>query len=83
MVISSTRLFVVFVWFIPFCCLWNVITSYSIHYTKLYEFAYLIAIVLDQFLPTAVTLGAVMLAFGVSAAVGIIFGVYPARKAIV
>ncbi len=44
-------------------------------------FAYLIAIVLDQFLPTAVTLGAVMLAFGVSAAVGIIFGVYPARKA--
>lgn len=43
--------------------------------------AYGMAQILNNFLPTAVTAGAVMLAFGVSATVGIIFGVYPARKA--
>lgn len=39
------------------------------------------ALIITQFIPTQVTLSAVMLAFGVSATVGIIFGVYPARKA--
>ncbi|OGV97232.1 hypothetical protein A2W24_04370 [Microgenomates group bacterium RBG_16_45_19] len=34
-----------------------------------------------RFIPAEVTWSAVVLAFGVSAAVGIIFGVYPARKA--
>ena len=36
---------------------------------------------LSQFFPTAVTRWAVALAFGVSAAVGIIFGVWPAHRA--
>ncbi len=39
------------------------------------------AAVLQQWVPTQVTLWAVMLAFGFSAAVGIFFGVYPAYKA--
>jgi putative ABC transport system permease protein len=40
-----------------------------------------LARVISQFIPASVTLDAVMLAFGVSAAVGIVFGVYPAKKA--
>lgn len=36
---------------------------------------------ISQFIPAAVTIQAVMLAFGVSAGVGIVFGVYPARQA--
>lgn len=36
---------------------------------------------IKQFVPAEITWEAVLLAFGVSAAVGIIFGVYPARKA--
>jgi len=36
---------------------------------------------LNQFFPTVVTLWSVALAFGVSAAVGIIFGVWPAHRA--
>ena len=43
--------------------------------------AYLGAIGISQFIPAAVTFDAVLLAFGVSATVGIVFGVYPARKA--
>lgn len=43
--------------------------------------AFGIALVIDQFIPASVTFGAVALAFGVSATVGVIFGVYPARKA--
>jgi putative ABC transport system permease protein len=43
--------------------------------------AFGMATVLDQFIPASVTPGAVALAFGVSATVGIVFGVYPARKA--
>lgn len=43
--------------------------------------AYLLTLVINQFIPATVTLGAVMIAFGVSAAVGIIFGVIPARRA--
>lgn len=39
------------------------------------------AAVLEQWVPTEVTLWAVALAFGFSAAVGIFFGVYPAYKA--
>lgn len=39
------------------------------------------SLALNQFFPTAVTLWAVALAFGVSAAVGIIFGVAPAIRA--
>jgi putative ABC transport system permease protein len=44
-------------------------------------FAWLMAIAISQFIPASVTGSAVMLAFGVSATVGIVFGVYPARKA--
>jgi putative ABC transport system permease protein len=40
-----------------------------------------LARIISQFVPAAVTWDAVLLAFGVSAAVGIVFGVYPARKA--
>lgn len=40
-----------------------------------------ISLIIKQFFPAKVTLEAVILAFSVSAAVGIIFGVYPARKA--
>ncbi len=43
--------------------------------------AYLGSLAIQQFFPAQVTLSAVLLAFGVSAAVGIIFGVAPARKA--
>ncbi len=43
--------------------------------------AYGMAQILNRFLPTYVTLGAVVLAFGVSATVGVVFGVYPAKKA--
>ena len=39
------------------------------------------SLALNQFFPTAVTIWSVLLAFGVSAAVGIIFGVAPARRA--
>ena len=40
-----------------------------------------IGLVANQFLPVHTPLWAVLVAFGVSAAVGIIFGVYPARRA--
>lgn len=43
--------------------------------------AYLGALGINKFVPAVVTFGAVMLAFGVSATVGVVFGVYPARKA--
>lgn len=43
--------------------------------------AYLGSLAIQQFFPAYVTLPAVLLAFGVSAAVGIVFGVAPARKA--
>ncbi len=43
--------------------------------------AYLGSLGLQAFFPARVTMGAVMLAFGVSAAVGVIFGVAPARRA--
>lgn len=43
--------------------------------------AFLGSLVIQQFFPAAVTLSAIVLAFTVSAAVGIIFGVAPARKA--
>ncbi|MEO8581276.1 MAG: ABC transporter permease [Patescibacteria group bacterium] len=43
--------------------------------------AFLGSLAIQRFFPAAVTLSAVLLAFGVSAAVGIIFGVAPARKA--
>jgi putative ABC transport system permease protein len=43
--------------------------------------AYLGSLGLQAFFPARVTISAVMLAFGVSAAVGIIFGVAPARRA--
>ncbi len=43
--------------------------------------AYLGSLALQAVFPAQVTLGAVILAFGVSAAVGIIFGVAPARRA--
>lgn len=39
------------------------------------------AFALDQFFPTTVTMWSVLLAFGVSAAIGIIFGVAPAIRA--
>jgi putative ABC transport system permease protein len=39
------------------------------------------AIALSKFLPAQVTLWAVLLAFGVSALIGVIFGVMPARRA--
>lgn len=40
-----------------------------------------LARIISNFIPASVTMDAVLLAFGVSAGVGIIFGVYPARKA--
>ncbi len=40
-----------------------------------------LALVISRFIPAQVTLSAVMLAFGVSATVGVVFGVYPAKKA--
>lgn len=43
--------------------------------------AYLGSLALQSFFPAQVTPGAIMLAFGVSALVGIVFGVAPARKA--
>ena len=43
--------------------------------------AYLGSLGLQAFFPAKVTFGAIMLAFGVSAAVGVIFGVAPAKKA--
>ena len=43
--------------------------------------AYILTLILNRFIPATVTLDAVALAFGVSAAVGIIFGVIPARRA--
>jgi putative ABC transport system permease protein len=43
--------------------------------------AYILTLILNQFIPATVTLDAVVLAFGVSAAVGIVFGVIPARRA--
>jgi len=39
------------------------------------------ALLLGRFMPTTITLWSVALAFAVSAAIGIIFGVAPARKA--
>lgn len=39
------------------------------------------ALALDRFIPAKITLGSVLLAFSVSVSVGIIFGVFPARKA--
>ncbi|MDO9100223.1 MAG: FtsX-like permease family protein, partial [Caldisericota bacterium] len=38
-------------------------------------------LIIKRFLPTAVTTSSVILAVGFSIAVGIFFGVYPARKA--
>ncbi len=43
--------------------------------------AFLLTLVVSNFIPAVVTLPAVLIAFGVSAAVGIIFGVLPARRA--
>ncbi len=40
-----------------------------------------LAQIMKQFIPAQVTLSAILLAFGVSATVGIVFGVYPAKKA--
>ena len=44
-------------------------------------FAAGLAQIMSQFIPAQVTLSAIMLAFGVSATVGVVFGVYPAKKA--
>lgn len=44
-------------------------------------FAFAGSLAISQFVPAKLTLSSVLLAFGVSATVGIIFGVYPARKA--
>lgn len=44
-------------------------------------FAFAGSLAISQFIPAKLTLSSVLLAFGVSATVGIIFGVYPARKA--
>jgi putative ABC transport system permease protein len=43
--------------------------------------AFVGSLAISQFIPAKVTPMAVLLAFGVSAVVGIVFGVYPARKA--
>lgn len=43
--------------------------------------AYLITLGINVFMPAVVTLPAVIMAFGVSGAIGIIFGVIPARRA--
>ena len=39
------------------------------------------ALAINKFFPASVTLSSILIAFGVSASVGIIFGVAPARKA--
>lgn len=44
-------------------------------------FGFLGSLLINNFFPAQVTLSSVLLAFGVSSAVGIIFGVTPARKA--
>ncbi len=41
----------------------------------------LVSLALNKFLPVAITLSTIVLAFGVSAAIGIIFGIFPAKKA--
>jgi putative ABC transport system permease protein len=43
--------------------------------------AFVGTLAINAFIPAAITLQAILLAFTVSASVGIIFGVYPARKA--
>lgn len=43
--------------------------------------AFLLSLAINRFIPTQITFEAVGIAFGVSAAVGIIFGVIPARQA--
>ena len=43
--------------------------------------AFLLTLAIKQFFPAVVTIEAVVLAFGISALIGIIFGVYPARHA--
>lgn len=43
--------------------------------------AFALSLAISRFIPASVTLSSVLLAFGVSAAVGIVFGVYPARRA--
>lgn len=43
--------------------------------------AYLLTLVVNQFIPAKVTMDSVVLAFGVSAVIGIVFGVIPARRA--
>jgi putative ABC transport system permease protein len=43
--------------------------------------AYVFSLVINRFVPAVVSLQSVLLAFGVSAGVGIVFGVFPARKA--
>ena len=43
--------------------------------------AVILSLILQQFFPSAVTLESILLAFGVSAAVGIFFGAAPAHKA--
>jgi len=43
--------------------------------------AFLLTLAIKQFFPAVVTIEAVVLAFGISALIGIIFGVYPARQA--
>ena len=42
---------------------------------------FLFTLILDRFIPSTITISSVMLAFGVSFAVGLIFGVLPARRA--
>jgi len=43
--------------------------------------AWILALVINNFFPAVVTMSAIALAFGVSAGIGIIFGVAPARRA--
>ncbi|MBI5151258.1 MAG: ABC transporter permease [Candidatus Pacebacteria bacterium] len=43
--------------------------------------AFLLALVINQFFPAVVTMFSIVLAFGVSATIGIVFGVAPARRA--
>lgn len=43
--------------------------------------AWLIVLAVHSFFPAAINLTAVLIAFGVSAAIGIVFGVFPARRA--
>lgn len=44
-------------------------------------FAFLATLGINRFVPAEVSFQSVLLAFGVSAGVGVVFGVYPARKA--